>query len=83
MDLIEFINTLQRALERRAKALEVRQYQEQLEQLVAQRTDDLEQRKQEIFALNAAFQKYLTQGLSIQQAYQEAQEISPFRSFSI
>ena len=70
-------------LKRRAKALESQQYQKQLERLVAQRTDDLEQRKHEIFTLNAQFQKSLNKGISIQQAYQEAQGKSPFGSFKI
>ena len=83
VELSEFINALQRALERRAKALETQQYQTQLERLVAQRTDDLEQRNHEIFTLNAQFQKSLNKGISIQQAYQEAQGKSPFGSFKI
>lgn len=83
VDPEEFAYKIGRALQRRATELEKRQYQQQLEQLVIQRTDDLEERKQQIFALNALFQKYLNQGLSIQQAYKEARELSPFRSFSI
>ncbi len=83
VELSEFISKIERALDRHGERLEIRQYQEQLEQLVAQRTDDLEQRKQEISALNALLRKHMNRGMSAQDAFSEVQSSSPFRSFSL
>ena len=81
--LSEFISKVERALDWHAERLEIRQYQDQLEQLVAQRTDDLEQRKQEISTLNALLKKHMKRGISAQDADSELQSSSPFRSFSL
>ena len=78
----ELIFKVERALERRATTLQVRQYQEQLESLVAKRTDDLEQQTLELSRLKALFQGHLRQGLSAEQAYNQVDR-SPFRSFKV
>ena len=83
VDLSEFIYKVERALDRRAERSEIRQYQKQLEQLVAHRTNDLEQRKREIADLNSLLRKHMKRGLSAQDAFSEVQSSSPFRSFSL
>lgn len=83
VNLNEFIFKVERAFNRHAERLENRQYQDQLEQLVAKRTDDLEEWKQEISALNALLKKHMKRGQSAQDAYGEVQSSSPYRSFSL
>ncbi len=82
VDLKEFIFKVERALDRRAENLEIREFQELLEQLVVQHTPDLAQRKRDISNLNSLLRKNIERGSSVQDSFRELQASSPYRSFS-
>ena len=65
----ELISKVERTLERRARALELRRYQWQLEQLLVQRTGDLEQRMRALSAIAGLSQAQLNHVLDTQQAH--------------
>ena len=83
VDLSEFIFKVERALDRRAENLEIRQFQELVELLVVKHTKDLEQRKREISNLNSMLRKNNERGLSPQDAFSELQASTPYRSFTL
>lgn len=65
----ELISKVERTLERRARALELRRYQWQLEQSLAQRTGDLEQRMRALSAIAGLSQAQLIHVLDTQHAH--------------
>ena len=70
---------IERALERRSLRMENKEYQNNLENMVADRTERLEQRMREVGALNKLFQSHLNQVLGTQEAYSRLQSaISSF-----
>ena len=60
---------IERALERRSLRMENKEYQNNLEDMVADRTERLEQRTREIRALNKLIQSHLKECLGTQEAY--------------
>jgi DNA-binding NtrC family response regulator len=60
-NLDELTTRIEHALSRRALLLQNRKYQENLERMVAERTEQLEQRVREVTALNRLFQEHLRQ----------------------
>jgi len=60
-NLDELTIRIEHALSRRALLLQNRNYQENLERMVAERTEQLEQRVREVTALNRLFQEHLRQ----------------------
>ena len=64
---------IERALERRSLRMENKEYQNNLENMVADRTERLEQRMREVGALNKLFQSHLNQVLGTQEAYSRLQ----------
>ena len=70
---------IERALERRSLQIENKEYQQNLEIMVGERTERLEQRMRELRALNKLFQSHLNQVLGTQEAYKRLQSaISSF-----
>ena len=65
----ELISKVERTLERRAMVLELRRYHEQLENLLAQRADDLELRMRALSTLGGLSQEHSNQILGTQQAH--------------
>jgi hypothetical protein len=55
-------------MDRRSLLLQNREYQQRLEQMVAERTEHLELRMSELTALNTLFQSHLNQALATQDA---------------
>jgi DNA-binding NtrC family response regulator len=60
-NLDELTIRIEHALSRRALLLQNREYQENLERMVAERTEQLEQRVREVTALNRLVQEHLNQ----------------------
>ncbi len=81
VNLDELSTRIERALDRRALILQNRQYQQDLEQMVAERTKSLEQRVREVTALNKDFQTYMEQHKAAQDGFRRLQEaITDFKA---
>ncbi len=66
---------IERALERRSLRMENKEYQNNLEDMVADRTERLEQRTREIRALNKLIQSHLKECLGTQEAYRRLNSV--------
>lgn len=73
-DLNVLAARIEHALARRALILQNREYQQKLERMVAERTEQLEQRVKELTALNRLFQEHQGQRFQVVEAYREVLE---------
>ena len=71
VNLDEFTIRIEHALEKRALVLQNRDYQQNLERMVAERTEQLEQKVRELLALNVLFQEHLRQRFEVVEEYRE------------
>ena len=71
VNLDEFTIRIEHSLEKRALVLQNRDYQQNLERMVAERTEQLEQKVRELLALNVLFQEHLRQRFEVVEGYRE------------
>ena len=73
INLDQLATRLTRALDRQAGVLRNREYQQNLEKMLAERTERIEQRMREVTALNNLVQGHIQQSMGAEEAYAQLQ----------